>query len=346
MSLDYVPFWTPLHTIVQSDWQDAVDWTSVTTGVHAPNVQAVLPLHVALGTTTLTLYAWSNAPTTPAPQEWGLGVYIDGVWSTSLPPASGGFQTYTVTLDGADHRVDIVAALALFGTATGNWVYAFDANGVNVRTVAAPTRRWVGYGDSIMSSANANPNDEFGYFPRFRAIYPGRVGGEMWGGRRLFDDANGNEGGFANLDALAAALVSLVQLGGATTTREMFINIGFNDYNTSAWTAATFGTNLASLLVKIHALDATIAIKVASLLITGFESTANLNGELPSDFRAATATACSGKAYVTAYDGTTFMSAGGLDSDGIHPVNAGHQAIALGTGAFAGSTSLKAIYGL
>lgn len=317
-------------------------------GVNAPNGQAVLALSVAAGTRTLDLFGYANfVPGPSVNSDFGVGVYVDGAWSTELTPAANGLWASSVALDGSAHSIDVVSAYQNYHTNTtalGNWLTGYQ--GATLRTVAAPTRRLVCYGDSIVTGAFAQPVAEFSWFARTRAVYPGRISGEMYGGRQLLDDTNGTSGGFANVTALAARLVALVQLGGTTTTREAWLAIGYNDWHNTTMTAAAFATNLAALCDAIHAADSTVLIYLQSILITGTEATTNGNAELPSAFRSAAVTASTGRAFVTSVSGTALMSAGGLNADGVHPSTNGHASIFDGSGGFAGSTNVRTVLGI
>jgi lysophospholipase L1-like esterase len=324
-----------------------VAWDAVSTaqpGVFSPNAQAILPLSVPAGVGGLDFPVYSTASIGGVP-EWGIGFYVDGVWNTNLTPtAGGGLQVLHLPLDGLAHNVDVVTGFVNFQT-TGNFLTGYDTRATK-RAIAAPTRRFVLYGDSIGRGAAASPNDQLSWFSRSRLVYPGRMAMEAWGGRRLFDDTTATAGGFANVSLLAARLVALAQLGGATTTREIWIEQGYNDYGTAPWTAASFGTSYAALLDAIHAADPTIHIWAQTLLITGTEATVNGLGDLPSAFRTQVTTAVSTRTgFCTLVVGTNLMTAGGLNGDGVHPTTAGHQAIYDGSGAFGGSINVRGVVG-
>lgn len=331
-----------------TDWVDSVAWDQAVTqyaNIFSPNVQGILPLHVAAGQRFIDLGVYANFVPTGG-SDFGVGVFVDGAWSQNLAPTANGLQTLTVRLDGAAHDVDIVAPNRIRNqpaTATGTFVYSYGSN-ANVRTVTAPTRRFVEYGDSIPSGSFATPNAQLSWTGRTRLTYPGRLSLEAWGGRRFNDDVTGVNGGLANLDALTARIVALATQGGAVTTTDIWISIGVNDYLNGTMTAAAFATQMASLFDKIHAALPGARAFGQSLLITGQESTV-INGETPPTFRTAMVTACTGRAWVTPIVGPNLMAVGGLDADGIHPTTAGHAAIADGSGAFAGSTNVRAAVG-
>ncbi|HUG49874.1 MAG TPA: SGNH/GDSL hydrolase family protein [Terrimesophilobacter sp.] len=289
----------------------------------------MLPLHVAAGVKSLQVVVASNSiagtggSADSTHPDFGLAVFVDGVYSTRLQPAADGVGTVlNLALDGAAHDIDLVQGWRAFRD-TGTYLVSYDSLAASPRAVAAPARRLAFYGDSILSGAYAYPGGSHSAVEIVRAGYPGRVACETWGGRALYNDANGPAPGLGSISALAARLVALVQLGGATTTRELWVQIGVNDWLVPYSTAAAFGTSLAALFDAVHALDPTIRIWACqpAMLSVGQEATNNANGEKISAFRTQYTTAGSGRAWVTVVAAMTVA----LDPDGIHPSDAGQQ---------------------
>jgi hypothetical protein len=320
---------------VATDFADSLENTAqVIGGVTAIRVSTWgrLFVNVPVGTTSLVVYLASNLATAGQGADVSVPVYVDGVFSTSWQPNVNGLQAFTLSLDGAAHTVQVWNGYESF--LTGTYVWAVRGAGISLGTAPAVTRRLVCYGDSIMVGGLSSPPGQLGWFARMRAIYPGACAQEAWGGRQLWDDCGSGSGqqGFANVGLLADRLVGL--MFGNTGRRDYWIEIGINDVGAGNWDAATFGTNYASLLTAIHSRDAGGNIYCQTMLTD------------QGAWTTAISTAAAGKAYCTVVDGTTLVTGAGLNIDGIHPTTVGHQAVALGTGAAASSSSVRAVLGV
>jgi len=309
------------------------------------NGQARVRLAVPIGTYSMVVYVGSNFIGEIGGGDPGVGVEIDGTYSTELVVTANGITPFVLNFDGLAHNVDLINGFQQnfsFSSVTGSFVVAYAGNGVTVRSAPA-TPSWIAafYGDSITYGMLASPMARDSFIARSRVTFPGRMAIEAWGGRRLADDAGASgRTGLGSLDNLAARMVALAA---AATTRDIILWIGVNDYGNGPWNASTFATNLASLATKIHALDSGARIRIPTLLVTNNEALAGFSSETPPQWRSAVVSACTGLTGVTVYDGLTFMTSGGLS--GLHPTSTGDLAIYDGSGAFGSTSSIRTMLG-
>lgn len=337
----------PDGTIVPtaSQWADSLNATTQTiasVAVVRPNCNGRLTVNVPAGTSSLVVNVASTLGVL-AGFDGGIGVLLDGVYSTDLDPTgSSGITAYVVALDGLAHTVQLWSG---YQNATGGtYVQSVRGTGISFATPVQANRELVWYGDSIAYGIAASPPAEFSALALVRGIFPGGVAEEAWGGRTLWDDSGSGSGqsGFASVSLLAARLVALC---GSASTCTIWISIGTNDYNQSRWSAASFGTSMGALLDAVHTDAPTVPVFVQTPTTATVE-TANSFGATLGNIRTADASACSARSsFCTTVAGPSVMASSGLSADGLHPTIAGHQAIALGTGAAAGSTSMRAAMG-
>ncbi len=308
------------------------------------NPLARLPLHVTAGTTALVVNVIASWVGVVGIADYGIGVYIDGVYSRELQTVANGITEFTIALDGAAHDVTLVNSYQNPAPRLGAFVYSYAATGgvATVRTVAVPAAKWVLYGDSILTGAYATIIPRDSWAARLQNLLPeGAVSLESFGGRGLYTDAGvtanqlgiGGMGSFANLADRFA-----FHLRGATT-KTVVMQIGVNDALTPLWSAASYGAGLATLFDAIHAVDPTIHIEFWSPIVCTSDATV-------APYRAQAVIACAGRAWVTYRDGLTFMTASGLSGDGLHPTDNGHLAIFNGTGPNAGSMNARLALGV
>lgn len=328
----------PIYPLA-AQFADSLSTTAVTVnGVNTfqVNSHARLVINVPAGTTSLT--AWIANDLFGSTFEVGIGVYVDGVWSTSFSPAdttsAASLAPYALSLNGAAHTVTLWAGYnqKIGSAVVSTYVYAVQGVGISIGTVPTVTRRMACYGDSIMEGGASSPSAQLSWFALMRGIYPGAMSMEAFGGRGLWDDCGSGAGqlGFASVTLLAQRLVGL---NFGVSTREYWLAIGINDVGGN-FNAAQFEVNYAALLDAIHLADSSGRIYCQTMLTN------------QGAYTTAISTAAAGRAYCTVVDGTALLTAGGLSGDGTHPTNAGHQAYALGTGAFAGTTSVRAVLGV
>lgn len=317
---------------------------------------ARLPLRVTAGTTALVvnvLADWVGQTGTP---DYGVGVYIDGVYSTELVTVANGVTQFTVNLDGAAHNIDLANSYVQF--IYGAFVYSYSATGgtATVRGVTLPSTKWVIYGDSIATGAYATILPKECWAARLQNLLPlGAVSLEAFGGRGLFTDqgTDPTQLGFGGLGSQANLVTRFQRHLAGATTKNVIMMIGVNDalYNGGLWSAAGYGAALGSLLDAIRVADPTIHVYLFSPIITGEEAAVNNFGNVVPDYRTQCSTAASSRTgFVTFTDGTTLMTIGGLSTgagDGVvHPGTLGHQSIFDGTGGFGGATNVRAVLGV
>lgn len=335
---------------VASDFADSLQASAVVISGQAgwrTNCLSSFRFTVGSGTTSIIVNEINNLFGGTATSDLGLGLYIDGAWSQALTPTQKGWQRFYVALDGNAHTIEIYSPYqqfdaAVVGNVLGVFVQSVEVYGGSA-AIALPTgitARMGYYCDSIGCTGAASPGTRYGYIPRLRQVYPGRIAAEGWGGRSLFDDmpGGGNHWGFNDLDLLTARMVGLVA---GAARRDIVVAIGENDYKGAKQTAAAYQAGLTSLLTKLHAADAGATLYVQTLTITTDEGVANGLGDTPASFRTAQTTAASGLA--TVINGLNLMTSGGL-SDFAHPTTLGHQAIFDGTGGFGSTSNLRTVF--
>jgi lysophospholipase L1-like esterase len=347
----YAPSWwtpsAPFHpTAVQL--ADNAENTAITVvgapGAFRSNDMGTVPLTVAAGVGSLTAYVASDfIGEAGALADPSIGVYVDGVYQQELTVSANGLTQFAVPVTiGAAHSVDLYNGYQQnTGTGVhGTYVYAVAGVGVSIRSVATPTSRLALYGDSISSGYGSTIVTRDSFFARMRVAFSGRCALEAWGGRRLADDAG--DSGRAGLGSIANLAARLVALVAGATTRQIVLLIGVNDWGNGPYNAATFQTKYAALLDAIHSADPGASVFAMTFLISGSEPSVNSFSETKATWRAAIVNAAAGRAWVTVLTGPNFMTAGGLADGNLHPSTAGSAAIFDGSGAFAGSTNLRA----
>jgi len=334
-----------------AQWADSVANVAVTIGslsLNQPNSHARLIISVPSGTTQLVAWIGNTLISGVFSFDGSVGVYVDGVYNTSWANpstlAASVVQPFYLTLDGSAHTVELWAGYQQLGstplTFLGTQVYAVQGAGISLVTPPSAIRRTVFYGDSICEGGASSPNQRDCYLARLRGIAPAgmAISQEGAGARALWDDSGTGSGqqGFASQALLASRLVALVA---GATTREVVMVIGYNDINGHRWAndgafAAAWGTALDA----IHSADSGVHIYGVSMIDAAIDF-ASVRTLMAAE--AATRTG-----FCTYVDGTTLMASSGLSGDGTHPTSNGHQALALGTGPDAGTSSFKAMLGI
>lgn len=353
MSTFVNPWWSPNppQIVTPSVLADNFETTPVTID-GAPgrsqfrsNMLARVPLSIAAGTYSFIVYLASNFIGETGGGDPGVAVYVDGVYYTNLVPTANGVTPFPVSLDGAAHAVDLYNGYQQNTTTgvNGTYVTAVGGKGVSFRQVIPRSDRALAFYDNSQSSMLSSPAGQLSFVARTRAVFPGRVALEAWGGRRLADDAGASgRTGLGSINNLAARLVAMVA---GASQRQIFMLIGVNDWGNGPWNNATFATNYSALLDQIHALDAGVTVYSSTFLISSNEAGAGFDGATKPTWRTAVAATASGRSWVVPVVGTNLMAAGGLAGDGLHPTTVGHQGIFDGTGGQGGSTNLRSILG-
>ncbi len=167
-------------------------------------------------------------------------------------------------------------------------------------------------GDSILQGNNATNLLLQAGVMRVRAQYGGTTVLSAYSGRQFFTDAN--------TTALQKAFAQkLAQVHPAV----LWMQLGFNDWFTAAWTAANFGTAYAAFLDFFHTASPETIVVCQSPTVYTNEAALNANSETLPNFRSQISTAASSASRVPwcFYDnglGALYPTATGLAQDGIH----------------------------
>lgn len=248
-----------------------------------------------------------------------IGIWVDGVYLTSFSPADEGFYDFYLGLDVGAKEVAFVAGPQSLPTGQpliGSYLVSLIANKPLTHVLENPASRLVVYGDSIAVGDGAGTAVQQSAWPvQVRAAYDGSVALEAWGYRSLKEDYD--------TDPTFADLVSRLAQHSPTS---VWLAIGTNCYALNKWAAAALGAAYAVLLDKIHTELPDCAIYAQTPILRATE-TANSFGDTTGDYRTAIAGACSGRAWATLVDGTSFLTTDDL-ADGTHPNVTGHGKIA------------------
>lgn len=263
-----------------------------------------------------------------------IGVYVDGVYTYSFnarannTSASGG-----IALGAGTKTVEIVAGLQTkpSGVALGSFLKRLTWQNGEVWRVAPTAPGMIVYGDSITIGGNSNDPCKEGWTNIVRQAYSGGLAVEGWGYRKLKDDA-------VDAAARSAFVTHLARYNASPSI--IWLAIGLNDYQLSAWSAADFGTAYAALLDALHSQFSGATIYAQTPILRNTEG-ANSYGSTLGDYRTAIANAqASRSAWCTLVDGTGAafpQLPGDYDADGVHPNVAGHAKYA---------NAVKAVLGL
>jgi len=267
--------------------------------------------------TKLSIKSYNNYYST-YPTLTALGVYVDGVYHSSITPTSDGYNVHSVTLVAGTKRVTVVNGPQSNQTynvaAAGTFFVSVSANGnITDYSRSAPSERLVIYGDSIAIGQAADPVMQKAWPLQVRsAALSMDVSAEAWGWRTLFFDAGTDVKRGRHVKILASYAPTKIWLA-----------IGTNDYGLASWSAANFGTAYAALLDDLHTLLPSAVIYCQTPILRSVE-TANGLGSTMADYRTQISNAVSTRtAFCTLIDGTAFMTTASL-SDGVHPTTTGH----------------------
>lgn len=305
--------------IASADWCDSCDTGALTIGgvsMARPSVGARLRLQVGAGCRQLTIAAGSTVYQAGYPTFSDIGVAIDGVWTSTIQVRENDLmRLYHLALDGAAHVVELISGYQQANTSIADikatCVHAVSSQGGSVALLAEPStsRRLVIYGNSVGTGSLADPITQYGWPFVLRGTYPGRITQWTHGGWQISNDSVGD----TDYTAWAARLIGAM---GSATTREVWMEIGYND--TAEYIATLYPVALRALL----AADPAVRIYAQTM----FRTTAD-----NSDKRAAIAAAVESVASsrVVLVDGLTLMNdASGLAADGLHLNNTGSATVA------------------
>lgn len=249
-----------------------------------------------------------------APGQSQLVVRADGRYDATVTPVGNDvLHISTVTLPGgtAEKRVEVISGSQYF--AGGSWLRAIYVPASATTRLVEPARdgrRLTVYGDSI-SCGYFTTLPPLRSWPQLLRPRYGSVTQESSAGRQLHDDG-----------ATGTVLVELVRRLSTFDSTDYWLAIGTNDWGTSSWTAAAFGSAYQSLLDSLHAAVPRARIYCQSPLARSGENTPNGNGEVLSAFRTQIQSAAGARpAFATYVDGTAILSLSDLP-DGVHPNDA------------------------
>lgn len=269
-------------------------------------------------TTATELFVAGNSTVYGTFPSYGqIGVYVDGVFSTTVQAGVAGAFNHFLSLSAGSKTVSFVNGLTSDPTQTGAFLGTFltgvTANAAMTASTPSPTGRVLIYGDSIAVGANSTIPVSQAWNQLNRNDYaPNSIATEAWGFRSL------------NVDCVdATARNAFVAKVVAYAPERIWLAIGTNDYGLNKWNAAAFGTAYAALLDALNTALPSVPIYCQTPIVRTTE-TANIFGDTLGAYRTQIATAVSTRtAYATLVDGTTFLTTGDL-ADGVHPTNAGH----------------------
>ena len=265
--------------------------------------------------TTLKICAFNNI--FAATPTWAkVGIFVDGAYFSEVTYTANGYGQQVAFLPAGTKTVQLVTApQSRSGGAPnpvlGTWPISFSTNAPMTRVSVSSASSLLVYGDSIAAGDSSSPTFSGSWVQRLRAVAPYPVASETWGWRSLYEDCSDST-------ARAAFVAKIV----ARNPAKLWLAIGTNDYGLYPWTAANFGTAYAALLTDLNTALPSLVIYAQTPGPRSTE-TANAAGSTMVQYRAAIATAVSGKSYVTLVDGTTFYTTGDT-GDGLHPTTAGH----------------------
>ncbi|HXE55751.1 MAG TPA: SGNH/GDSL hydrolase family protein [Tepidisphaeraceae bacterium] len=298
----------------------------------APGCQAVLHLRVPLGVSSVAIALSTNLIAQGA--DPSVGVFVDGALNTHwTPTADNDVETFTLTLDGQPHLVQIWGSYQTTPLANavpaGTFIQSIPSN-VSVVAPATGGRGVLIYGDSIPAGfgASITPTKSWPSLLRQSLLASGgRVALEAFGGRTLGMDANVAVSTPVNILSIPVLVAKLVALLSPYSRRQLWWEMGFNDY-VKGMTVANFQTTLGTVLDQIHASDPTISAILQGFTINSFEATPNSNGDLPSAFRTAMSTVAGARSsFCTYHDYSTVAPIGDFPG-GVHPNDTGCALIA------------------
>lgn len=277
--------------------------------------------------TSIEVDVYSDLDGTVYDSNAEFGVRENGADKTTVA-MTGARQIKTVTLAaGSAKAIDVIAGMAALDvTVKGTYVKSITtaSNKATSRRSVTTSPLIVVYGDSIAVGANATNTPLEAWFQLVRNAYAGGLRVEAWGSRSLNDDATGSNGGTANVTALAAQL-------NVGSPANVWLAIGTNDYGIGGglWSAASFGTSYAALLDAIHAGNASASIWCASPIqrIAPAGEGANSLGSTLANYRTQISSAASARSSYCTYKecgGGAVVSDANMDTDGVHPLTAGH----------------------
>lgn len=309
-------------TFDEPDLWDNAYWF-IQTGYHQHSSQARVVFETSA--TSVDISVWI----TIAPDSFtAIQVWVNGKLHAS-PGFSGSAGAYTVTqsLPVGTKYVEIVSGVQAFisGATHGTFLIGCNFND-NARMIPPKySGTIVCYGDSTSQGGGGGGlthNVDSSWPTHFRKISTRSLVIEAKSGLALYDDAN--------TSTLRGQLVSRLI---APNPQVIWILIGTNDYNSSKWSSANFGTAYAALIDDLHSSLPNIKIYCQTPLLK-FSEDVNSFVEIEEDYRQQirdiTATR---RDWAILIEGPGFLNQAEMLSEGglyIHPNDLGNSRIAEG----------------
>lgn len=307
---------TAFQIVQASDYSDSIPGDAVTlvsSVCSRPYTHGQLRFNCQGPTVKVRVMAGYGLGTNPSK----IAVWVDGVYSSAVQPATTTLAWYTITIPTGTHLVELQAGQQSgpgFPTIAGTWVDAVSAANLEILAPATSLLWTIIEGDSIADGEPTVPG-ALDWISIYRAAFApyGRTACYSYGFRALFDESNHA--------AVAARLDRACP--GATHVRVVNV-LGTNDYGLGKQSAAAFGTMYAARTAAYRTQFGSRLQKIYA--VTPF--TREVEGTLPTYRSQIAALAASDLVVV---DGTAM----GLsiltdynDSPALHPNDLGHAKIA------------------
>jgi lysophospholipase L1-like esterase len=246
-------------------------------------------------------------------------VFVDGT-PTDLSFTTAGRNSFNISLAAGAHSIIIrngPQTDAGGATVLGTFISYFALSGSTAFSLTPPGPiDVVVFGDSIAAGFLATVTQRQGYVALLRDTYGIKIACEAWGARALHDTGTA---GTPDAALSLATLASLLASYGAST---ICMEIGTNDWNTSAYAnSGAWQTKYASLISAIQNAAPSARLIAQSMTVRNSE-TGSGQGSLGS-WRTAMAAAASG-AGILYNDGSVYITTDDLNVDGVHPTTTGH----------------------
>ncbi len=208
----------------------------------------------------------------------------------------------------------------------GSYITSIESVGGNVGVVqiANSANRIVSVGDSISVGDGTTQNSLYAWAVRLRDALRSSgwsLTSDGWGAAYTL-------GMFANETLQQeGADRAISEFSGATGRKVLLWVLGTNDFGYIVGDPVLMGQAAASVWDKVYLQDSEVEVVCVTPIYRNNQATANSGGWVLNDYRNALTTAASTRAFVTAYDGSTVITATDL-TDNVHPNNDGHQKIA------------------
>jgi lysophospholipase L1-like esterase len=260
---------------------------------------------------------WSGKAT-----QSDIEVLVDGVYNQSVRlTADNTTQTIAITLPSGTKIVRLVNGYTANNGVdintpdAGVYVQGVVTTGdIEVKIPVTPSNKWLFVGDSITTGASGTHPAVTGFPGLFRADGK-KVQVDSWGARTLATSSTGLA------DTMAAHLSG--QLDG-TSTNELFICLGTNNFGLSNQSAATFKDYYGKLLDAFRALRTDVTVWCVSPIDRTTYSTANSGGATLEDYSNAIKELLATRTWAKFVYGKDLVSLANL-GDGVHPNQTGMQ---------------------